>query len=192
MEELVGTALQEVVRPLKQISPGTPYGSPFQTPILSPPHFSLMEGINVNQPNPPPSWKDRSPLNPTPPLHNLPQSFEKLLPKFDPDEKVVIDDHLQSFYLEIEGLRDREYEDVVCRLFPHTLKGAAASWYFGLSTNSIPDWDTFERIFRSKYAAQKTHASLMKGLGTLKKEKNEKVHHFHSKVFNLPQGLLYN
>ena len=101
MEELVGTALQEVVQPLKQISPGTPYGSPFQTPILSPPHFSLMAGINVNHPNPPPTWKARSPLNLTPPLHNLPQAFEKLLPKFDPDEKISVDDHLQSLYLEI-------------------------------------------------------------------------------------------
>ena len=36
--------------------------------------------------------------------------------------------------------------------------------------NSILDWDTFERIFKSKYAAQKTHAALMKGLGALKKK----------------------
>ena len=56
-----------------------------------------------------------------------------------------------------QGKRVGEYEDVVCRLFPHTLKGAAASWYFGLPANSIPDWDTFERVFRSKYTAQKTH-----------------------------------
>ena len=133
-----------------------------QTHVCSP---LLMAGINVNQPNPLPAWKARSPLNLTPPLHNLPQAFEKLLPKFDPDEKIDMDDHLQSFYLAIEGLRAGEYEDVVCRLFPHTLKGAAASWYFSLPANSIPDWDTFERIFRSKYAAQKTHASLMKGLG---------------------------
>ena len=127
-----------------------------------------MAGVNANQPpnppNPPPAWKARSPLNLTPLLHNLPQSFEKMLPKFDPNEKILVDDHLQSFYLEIEGLRDREYEDVVCRLFPHTLKVATASWYFGLLANSIPDWDTFERIFRSKYATQKTHATLMKGL----------------------------
>ena len=49
---------------------------------------------------------------------------------------------------------------------------------FRFAGNSIPDWDTFERIFRSKYTAQKTHASLMKGLGLFKKEKDEKVHHF--------------
>ena len=94
-----------------------------------------------------------------------------MLPKFDPSENILVDDHLQSFYLAIEGLRAGEHEDVVYRLFPHTLKGAAASWYFALPANSILDWDTFERIFRSKYAAHKTHAALMKGLCTLKKER---------------------
>ena len=44
--------------------------------------------------------------------------------------------------------------------------------------NSITDWDTFKRIFRSKYATQKTHAALMKGLCALKKERKEKVHSF--------------
>ena len=137
-----------------------------------------MDGINANQPNPLPAWRARSPLNLTPPLHNLPQAFDKLLPKFDPEERITVDDHLQSFYLAVEGLKDGEYEDVVCRLFPHTLKGVAASWYFGLPANSIPDWDTFERVFRSRYTAQKTCASLMKGLGLLRKEKNEKVRSF--------------
>ena len=85
-----------------------------------------MAGVNANQPlnppNPPPAWKARSPLNLTPPLHDLPQAFENMLPKFDPNEKMLVDDHLQSFYLAIEGLRAGEHEDVVCRLFPHTLK----------------------------------------------------------------------
>ena len=183
-EELVETASQEVELPLNQVGPDTPYSSPVRTPagsrphtpVGSPPHSppQLMAGVNANQPPPnppPPAWKARSPLNLTPPLHDLPQAFEKLLPKFDPNEKILVDDHLQSFYLAIEGLKAGEHEDVVCRLFPHTLKGAAASWYFGLPANSIPYWDTFERIFRSKYAVQKTHAALMKGLCALKKEK---------------------
>ena len=154
LEELVELTLQEVVQPLNQAGPNTPYCSPVRTPVPSPPHSppKLMEGVNANQPpnppNPPPAWKARSPLNLTPLLHDLPQAFEKLLPKFDPNEKVVLDDHLQSLYLEIEGLRAGEHEDVVSRIFPHTLKGAVASWYFGLPANSIPDWDIFQRIFR--------------------------------------------
>ena len=141
-----------------------------------------MANINANQPpnppNPPPIWRARSPLNLAPPLHDLPQAFEKMLPKFDPSEKILVDDHLQRFYLDIEGIRAGEHEDVVYRLFPRTLKGAATSWYFSLPTNSITDWDTFERIFKSKYAVQKTHAALMKGLCALKKEREEKVHSF--------------
>ena len=80
LEELVERALQEVVQPLNQVGPNTPYGSPINTPMPSPPHSQprLMEGVNANQPNPPnppPAWKFRSPLNLTPPLHDLPQSF---------------------------------------------------------------------------------------------------------------------
>ena len=101
-----------------------------------------------------------------------------MLTKFEPSEGILVNDNLQSFYLAVEGLRAGEHEDVVCRLFPHTLKGAATSWYFSLPTNSITDWDTFERIFRSKYAVQKTHAALMKWLCALKKERKEKVHNF--------------
>ena len=104
--------------------------------------------------------------------------------------KILVDDHLQSFYLAIEGLRAGEHEDVVCILFPHTLKGTIASWYFTFPANSIIDWDTFERIFRSKYAVQKTHVDLMKGLCTLKKERKEKVHNFTQRfVAYLKQNL---
>ena len=104
LEELVEIALQEVVQPLNQVGPDTPYGSPVHTPFHSPPHSlpRLMEDINANQPpnppNPPPAWKARSPLNLTPPLHDLPQAFEKMLPKFDPNEKMLVDDHLQFFF----------------------------------------------------------------------------------------------
>ena len=49
---------------------------------------------------------------------------------------------------------------------------------FCLPAKYIPNWDTFERIFKSKYASQKTHVALMKGLGALKKERKEKVHNF--------------
>ena len=91
LEELVEVELQEVVQPLNQVVPDTPYCSPVHTPIPSPSHSPprLMAGVNVNQPpnppNPPPAWKARSPLNLAPPLHDLPQDFEKMLPKLDPN-----------------------------------------------------------------------------------------------------------
>ena len=94
-----------------------------------------------------------------------------MLSKFEPSEGILMDDHLQSFYLALEGLQEAEHEDVVCRLFPHTLKGKVASWYFYLPANSITIWNIFERLLRSKYGIKKTHVALMKGLIAIKKEK---------------------
>ena len=72
LEELVEAALQEVDQPLNQLGLDTPYCSPVHTPIHSPPHSppKIMAYVNENQPNPPPSWKARSPLNLAPPLHD--------------------------------------------------------------------------------------------------------------------------
>ena len=56
-KELVEVALQEVVQPLNQIGPDTPYRSLVNTPIHSPPHSPprLMAGVNTNQPPNPPN-----------------------------------------------------------------------------------------------------------------------------------------
>ena len=86
-----------------------------------------MENVNANQPPPPPASRDRSPLNLTPPLHDMPHNFDQSLPKFEPNEGIFVDDHLQSFYLALEGLQVADHEDIVYILFPHTLKGKAAS-----------------------------------------------------------------
>ena len=89
---------------------------------------------NANQPvnpNPPPVWRSRTPLNLATPLHALPQNAEKELPKFDPGKGISVDDHLQSFYLALEILA-MEHEDVVCQIFSHTFAAKASAWYFGL------------------------------------------------------------
>ena len=96
-----------------------------------------MANVNANQPLPPPTWRVRSPLNMTPPFHAMPQNFDKELPKFEPNEGILVDDNLQSFYLALEGLQATKHEDVVLKFFLHTLKGKAASWYFSLQENSI-------------------------------------------------------
>ena len=82
---------------------------------------------NANQPPPPPVWRARTPLNLASLLHNLPAHPEKYLPKFDLIESIDVDDHLQSFFLSLEVLSALECEDVVCRLFLHTLNDKSTS-----------------------------------------------------------------
>ena len=64
-------------------------------------------------------------------MHDLPQNYENALPIFEPVEGTSMDDHLQKIFLDSEALAV-EHEDVVCSIFPHTLKGKVVSWYFGL------------------------------------------------------------
>ena len=144
------------MQPLNQLRPDSPHFSPFRTPVQYPPQYPprIMANVNANKPPPPPAWRDRSPLNLTHPLHAMPRNFNKSWPKFEPNEGILVDDHLQSFYLALEGLQAAEHEDVVCTLFPHTLKGNVASWYFSLQENSITNWNTFEILFRNKYGIQ--------------------------------------
>ena len=73
----------------------------------------------------------------------------RIFPKIQ--EGIDVDDHLQSFFLALEFISAAKHEDVVCRLFPHTPKGKAASWYFSLQVNSITNWNTFGRLLKSKF-----------------------------------------
>ena len=89
-------------------------------------------------------------------------------------EGIDVDDHLQSFFLVLEVLSAGEHKDVVCILFPHTLKGKATSWYFGQQENSITNWNMFEILFKNKFGHQITTATMMKELLSLKMEKKRK------------------
>ena len=53
LEELVEIALQEVVQPLNQLGPDTPYYSPVHSPPHSPPR--IMANVNANKPPNPPN-----------------------------------------------------------------------------------------------------------------------------------------
>ena len=101
--------------------------------------------VVVNQP----AWRARTPLNLAAPLHDFLKNPEKVLPKFDPGKGVSVEDHLKSFYLDL-NLLNVEYEDVVCILFQYTFEPKAYSWYFSLQVNSIVNWDGFKKSFLGK------------------------------------------
>ena len=101
---------------------------------------------NVNQP----TWRERTPLNLDAPLHDLPKHPERVLPKFDPGEGVSTEDHLKRFYMDLNIL-NVDYEYVVCILFQYTFEPKASSWYFSLQSNSIVNWDAFEKAFLGKF-----------------------------------------
>ena len=121
---------------------------------------------NVNQP----TWRERTPLNLAAPLYNLPKHPERVLPKFDPRKGVSAEDHLKSFYLDLNIL-NVQYEEFVCIIFPYNFEPKEYSWYFSLQDDSIVNWDGFENAFLGKFSNQKTIATLIKELLSMRMEK---------------------
>jgi hypothetical protein len=110
----------------------------------------------------------------------MPKKYDKVLPKFDPDNLEYLEDHLNNFFLATH-LLNFQHEEVVCRLFPYTFSGGASTWYFSLPPDSITKWDEFERLFIKKFGERKTTASLHKDLGAINMDKKEKVKRFNQR-----------
>ena len=68
-----------------------------------------------------------------------------------------------------------DYKYVVFILFQYTFEPKESSWYFSLQTNAIVNWDGFEKAFLGKFGNQKTVATLMKELLSMRMENKEKV-----------------
>ena len=71
--------------------------------------------------------------------HPLPKYPKKLLPKFDPNNDVTLENHIKKIMLSIR-IMDVQHEDVVCRLFPYTFIDKASTCFFNLTKRSIASW----------------------------------------------------
>jgi len=54
---------------------------------------------------------------------------EKWLPKYNLDDDLPTEEHLNNFML-VMNLNGVAHEDVVIKLFPYTFEGSVGSWYF--------------------------------------------------------------
>jgi len=89
------------------------------------------------------------------PQHLLPKHPKKWLPKFDPNLKQPVEDHIKKFML-IVRLRSVKNEDVVRNLFPYTFEGNYSTWYFSQQPQTILSWDNFETYFLEKFGDDKS------------------------------------
>ena len=76
-------------------------------------------------------WNSPGAVTMPAPLHPLPDSPEKWLPKFNPDAGTQAEEHINNFMLSV-NLKGVTQENVVVMLFPYTLQGSVGSWYFSL------------------------------------------------------------
>jgi hypothetical protein len=153
-----------------------------------PSHPSTPNSPMANQNNPARPWLDQDVVAVPGAEHPLPKHPEKWLPKFDPDEKQIAEDHIKKFMLAIR-LRNVEHEDVVCRLFPYTFEGNASTWYFAQQPHTIVSSEKFESIFLEKFGDGKPPEVLVKDLSNLKMNAKEKVKDFNQIFLTLKNRI---
>ena len=100
-------------------------------------------------------WLDGDAVSVLGDQHRFPKNLEKWLLKYNPDEKIPVEDHIK-YFMQAIMLINLIHEDVVYRLFPYTFEGKDSTWYFSLEASSIPSWDVFYELFTQKFGDDKT------------------------------------
>jgi hypothetical protein len=92
----------------------------------------------------------KSPRN----LHNFPDNYLKLLPKFNGEDEITTLEHLSSFdyFIDNQGL---EHEDMYMIIFVQTFEGEVRTWFKGLPPNSIDSWDALESSFLRQWGEKR-------------------------------------
>lgn len=124
-------------------------------------------------------WENRGFVQMVGPLHSLSAHPEKWLPKFNLDDGLPTEEHINNFMLSI-NLNEVVEEYAFVILFPYTLQGSAGSWYFSLPFVSINSWDAFQEQFLTKFGDDQSTATLLKDLYNLKVEPKEPIKDFNS------------
>jgi hypothetical protein len=104
--------------------------------------------------NPPPvnPWVEAryGPLNLPQNTHDLLENYLKLLPKYDGEKTLIVEEHMVVFQDFTENLFI-EHDDVFKILFVQTIKGDVRKWFRGLPRASINTWQVLETTFMRKW-----------------------------------------
>ena len=87
-------------------------------------------------------------------LHDLPQGYAQCLKQFGAEGDVTAQQHFYRFLVFCD-LEEIDYEDVKTQLFDQSLSGEVKKWFRVLPTDSIPNFQHFERLFLSRWEEKK-------------------------------------
>ena len=117
------------------------------------------------------------------PLHQLPAHPEKWLPKFNPDNGLPVEEHINNFISINLNEVVEEYSLVI--LFPYTLQGLLGSRYFSLPSGSINSWVAFQEKFLTKFGDDRSMSTILNNLSNFKVEPKELIKYFNSHINKL-------
>ena len=107
-------------------------------------------------------------------VNDMPQDYIKILPRFNGENEIDAQKHLETFYSFVDNF-NVENLDVVLRLFMQSLDGEARKWFKTLADHSVTTWEIMEDNFLRKWGEKKDHGHCLIEFNTLKKRHNEGV-----------------
>jgi hypothetical protein len=111
------------------------------------------------------------PLNIPSHVHDLPENYLKLLPKYNGEPTLSVEEHLVSFQDFTDNLF-MEHDNVFMRLFVQTLEGYVHKWFRELPTASIDSWQALESAFMKQWGEKRDNMYYLTEFGSLKKKSN--------------------
>ena len=98
--------------------------------------------------------------------------------KFSVNNAVTGEEHLRIF---IDMLNDYEveHEDVVMKLFVHSLTEDLRDWIRRLPDDSITSWSDFEKLFKEQYGDNTNARFMLNEFNNIKKNPNESTFDFN-------------
>ncbi|KAH9324610.1 hypothetical protein KI387_004788 [Taxus chinensis] len=110
----------------------------------------------------------------------VPQDVINRMPKFQGNNAITIDQHLNIFVNMMEDF-EIKFEDVYIKLFIHTLEEDAQDQFKYLLDNSIDSWKKMKNAFILQYGDKKYPRFLLSEFEIIKNNPNEFVHDFNTR-----------
>ena len=98
--------------------------------------------------------------------------------KFSGNNVVIGEEHLRIF---IDMLNDYEveHEDMVMKLFVHSLTKDSRDWFRRLPNDSISSWSDLEKLFKEQYGDNTNAGFMLNDFNNIKKSPNEFTFYFN-------------
>lgn len=113
--------------------------------------------------------------------HDMPKNLEGFCSKFNPhDLQRITEEHIKVFETIVTEMQV-DYEDVACRLFPHSLGEDAFYWYINFPRGSVTSWELMKNAFLQKYKIPISPLELYRQFMSIRREVNEPIGSFNDR-----------
>ena len=110
--------------------------------------------------------------------NEIPKGLRDKVTKFARNNVITSEQHLRDFF-DLLNDYEVEHEDVVMKLFVHSLTKDARDWFRRLPDDNITSWSDLEKFFKEQYGDHTNAGFILNEFINIKKGQNESTFDFN-------------